>query len=70
MSLLEEQTAAANTIRKKDNRHAALEHMAELEAKRIESEAAMKSTVKANWERLIEKRKSKVLHRLLPVRLQ
>lgn len=70
MSLLDDQMKEENAKRKEDCRNAAAEHMAELEAKRIDSEEAYRS-VKSNWESLLSKRSTqKVLRRLTLPRLQ
>lgn len=55
-----------NAKRKEECHNAAAEYMAELEAKRIASEAAYSNSIKANWERLLSKRsiQPKVLRRL------
>jgi len=70
VSLVDDQICAANAARQEACHNAYLEHLAEQEAKRIADEQAAMFSVKANWERLIEKRTPKVLHRLLPVQLQ
>ena len=62
MSLIEDQMCAANAARQEDCHNSYLEHLAEKEAKRITDEQAVMFSVKANWERLIEKRTSKVFH--------
>lgn len=71
MALLDDQMKEENAKRKEDCCNAAAEHMAELEAKRIASEAVYNSTAKANWESLLSKRSTqKVLRRLILPRLQ
>lgn len=70
MSLLEDSIKKENAARKENNHNCAVEHMAELEAKRIANELALQSSVKANWARLKEKRTPRVLDKLLPVQLQ
>lgn len=67
MALLDDQMREENTKRKEDCRNAAAEHMAELDTKRIASEAVYNSSVKANWERLLSKRSTQQVLRRFPL---
>ena len=66
MSIVEARIAAANEAAKEDNKKAALEYMVELEAKRKAGEASVSSSVKANWERLNNKRKTPQVLQMIP----
>lgn len=70
MSLVDDEIAKHNAISEEDKRNAALEHMAELEAKRVADEEARRYSMQGVWEQLRLKRKPKVLNGLLPVQSQ
>jgi hypothetical protein len=67
VSIVETRIAAANVAAKEENKKAALEYMAELEAKLKADEASVSTSVKANWERLVNKRKTPQVLRQLPL---
>ncbi len=64
MSLLEDQIKEANAKHKETVSNCAIEHLEFLEKERIATEKFTQNSVKANWERLREKRFPKVLRRL------
>lgn len=65
MSLTDETIAIYNANSKQDNISAAVEHMAELEAKRIAAEKARQSSTQGAWEQLRLKRTPKVLSSII-----
>lgn len=65
MALTDEAIAAYNTESKQDNHNAAVEHMAEQEAKRIADEYARQFSMQGAWEQLRLKRKPKVLSNIV-----
>ena len=65
MSLTDEAIAAYNAASKQDNSKAAVEHMAELETKRIADEKARQSSTQGAWEQLRLKRTPKVLSSII-----
>ena len=67
----DDQIRESNAASREEIRNSNLEYMAELEAKRLEVENLRTFSVKANWERLIEKRKTpQVLRKLSLPQLQ
>jgi hypothetical protein len=67
VSKIHEEIEKHNLRSKEDMKSAAIEHMAELESKRIAAERSMQFSVKMNWERLIERRKITKVLRQLPL---
>lgn len=70
MSLVYEEIAKHNAMSEENKHNAAIEHMAELETKRVAEEEARLNSMQGAWEQLRLKRKPKVLNGLLPVQSQ